>query len=649
MNATHSIGCQTNSNGNVGIVFVIENDDDLEWVLHKGTSVPYIPALYISYFTKDVLLKLRDSGRISGAILLNSKNSKRPDLGFSPDKTCPNEGFGLYANYPQYSHCTLNEWNPKNPVTDLMFIDWKIPLYLLSDEASIRSLTKCFDEHNKPNGTEPNWPLCAVELNSRMMAAANSPTCIRRSHLPLIPLANPITFCDPISSYNIISTLFPTNEKMIVKNHSLIVVATRLDSLSLFQKKAVGAYSVITTVITLLSVAHTLAANAAKFSKNDKNVLFAFFDGENWDYIGSSRAAYDLKHKSFAPIQDLIPYYKPANFSLEHISHFIELNQISSNQDTIWVHTDPISIKDNYVNQTVTDLIQLFKNKSSNLISINRTNAPIPLPPASLQSFLKEELKIPGIVLSNFEMQYANKYFNSFLDFETQENNETIRFLTNMSTLVANTIISLIDRNQIDVVADETIVKELFNCFLINTSCKLFKELTYDNMPQEITKDTSTSVAGYTNPEKMYEMSAYVSIVLRLLINFTGSVVSHSSKSECMNLMKNNSSFSFTWVGSGDNGSCISSSCFLTAALSPAFLNDSVDWKTTYSTWTESEWKISSARLFLKPSFAHEMSTLFAGIGVFLFSFGIVYIIQEYIIFTLQRNPSFSPVREPTM
>ncbi|RWS02574.1 Nicastrin-like protein [Dinothrombium tinctorium] len=562
LNATHSIGCQTNYGGNVGVVFVVENDDDLEWVLRKGKSAPYIPALYISHFTKDILLKLRDSGRISGAILLNRKQSARPEGGFSPDNTCPNYGFGLYTNkYANYAYCPANEWNPKNPATNLMYIDWRIPIYLLTDEASIRNLTKCFNDFNKPiNGSERNWPLCAVQLNSRMNAAVNTPTCMRRNNLPFIPLSNPILFCDPISSYNIIATLFPTSDNVTVNNRSVIVVATRLDSFSLFVNKAMGAYSVITSVITLLSVAHTLAQNVAKLSKTDKNVLFAFFDGENWDYIGSSRTAYDMKRKNFKPIDHFTSNYRPAKLGLEHISHFIELSQIApfESSNTLWIHRDPISNQYAYVNKTVTDLIQLIKKKSSNSIHVNKSDAQSPLPPASFQSFLKEDLNISGIVLSNYEKQYTNKYFNSFLDFENRTNNETIKFLANITSLVANTIISLVNDQEFDVKANETI------------------------------------------------------------------------------------SFTFLWMANKknkENGSCICSSCFLTEALSPAFLDDSVDWESTsYSTWTESVWRMSAARLFLKPSLTQESSTLFAGLVIFLLSFIIIYILRERLPLILQTN-----------
>lgn len=57
----------------------------------------------------------------------------------------------------------------------------------------------------------------------------------------------------------------------------------------------------------------------------DTNVLFVFFSGETYDYMGSQRFLYDMENGEFpVPASDVIPEIRPDNISL-----FIEFNQLS--------------------------------------------------------------------------------------------------------------------------------------------------------------------------------------------------------------------------------------------------------------------------------------------------------------------------------
>jgi nicastrin len=54
------------------------------------------------------------------------------------------------------------------------------------------------------------------------------------------------------------------------------------------------------------------------------------------------------------------------------------------------------------------------------------------------------------------------------------------------------------------------------------------------------------------------------------------------------------------------------------------------DWKSgLYSTWTESTWRDFSARIFLRPSWAHEAVTLAIGFVVMIISFVLVFLINS--------------------
>lgn len=49
-------------------------------------------------------------------------------------------------------------------------------------------------------------------------------------------------------------------------------------------------------------------------------------------------------------------------------------------------------------------------------LTIESFDSSIPLPPASLQGFLKKDLGIPGVVISNHRKAFTNQFYNSEWD-----------------------------------------------------------------------------------------------------------------------------------------------------------------------------------------------------------------------------------------
>ncbi|XP_073498371.1 LOW QUALITY PROTEIN: nicastrin [Phyllobates terribilis] len=94
LNATHQIGCQSSRNGDTGVIHVVEKEEDLSWVLETGPTPPYMVLLEGHLFTKNILLKFKESSRISGIAVIYS--NPPPPGGFSMDFQCPNDGFGEF-------------------------------------------------------------------------------------------------------------------------------------------------------------------------------------------------------------------------------------------------------------------------------------------------------------------------------------------------------------------------------------------------------------------------------------------------------------------------------------------------------------------------------------------------------------------------
>lgn len=171
---------------------------------------------------------------------------------------------------------------------------------------------------------------------------------------------------------------------------SVVVLTSRLDSFSFFDNLSPGADSTLSSLIAILSIAEILNRKEVASSLSDvenKALLIALFDGESFDYIGSSQAAFQMSTNSF-PLNFLTSKTQKY-INLTHLSHFIELNQVayydhSSEQYKIFLHKNLKS------NRKLEKLIDLIKDESNDLsILIQDVADNTPLPPSSAQSFLK--------------------------------------------------------------------------------------------------------------------------------------------------------------------------------------------------------------------------------------------------------------------
>lgn len=119
-----------------------------------------------------------------------------------------------------------------------------------------------------------------------------------------------------------------------------------------------------------------------------------------------------------------------------------------------------------------------------------------PLPPSSVQSFLRQGLDIAGISIADHELKYTNNFYHSI--FDTPENLNII-FPSNMSevdaynyttplgrrlqqllTNIAQTIYSVSSRKvnlTTDNKIDQVSLNKLIYCFYKNSTCDFFKSI----------------------------------------------------------------------------------------------------------------------------------------------------------------------------
>uniref|UniRef100_F7EHT7 Nicastrin n=1 Tax=Macaca mulatta TaxID=9544 RepID=F7EHT7_MACMU len=636
LNATHQIGCQSSISGDTGVIHVVEREEDLQWVLTDGPNPPYMVLLESKLFTRDLMEKLKGrTSRIAGlAVSLTKPN---PASGFSPSVQCPNDGFGVYSNSygPEFAHCREIQWNSLG--NGLAYEDFSFPIFLLEDENETKVIKQCYQDHNlSQNGSAPTFPLCAMQLFSHMHAVISTATCMRRSSIQSTFSINPEIVCDPLSDYNVWSMLKPINTTGTLKpDDRVVVAATRLDSRSFFWNVAPGAESAVASFVTQLAAAEALQ-KAPDVTTLPRNVMFVFFQGETFDYIGSSRMVYDME-KGMAQNRRLIL--------------------------KLWMHTDPVSQKNDSVRNQVEDLLVTLEKSGAGVpaVILRRPNQSQPLPPSSLQRFLRAR-NISGVVLADHSGAFHNKYYQSIYD--TAENinvsypewlspeedlnfvTDTAKALADVATVLGRALYELAGGTNFSdtVQADPQTVTRLLYGFLIKANNSWFQSILRQDLRSYLGDGPLQHYIAVSSPTNTTYVVQYA------LANLTGTVV-NLTREQCQDPSKvpseNKDLYEYSWVQGPLNSNetdrlprCVRSTARLARALSPAF--ELSQWSSTeYSTWTESRWKDIRARIFLIASKELEFITLIVGFGILVFSLIVTYCINAKadVLFIAPREP----------
>ncbi|XP_043262601.1 nicastrin isoform X1 [Colletes gigas] len=585
-NGTHQFGCSSSRSGSVGVIHFIEEEDNISWIEHNATAGPYTVVIPFSMFTRPMLLRLRNTNNINGVLLAKNVSHVRLDH-YSPEDTCPNR-------YSGYTRCNdVNPWNPFGSF--LLMEDWPFPMFFIENQTLIEAIKSCFQKHNAQNlDTQHSRPLCALEMKSFMFAAINSESCIKRSDSKVN--FNPMQFCDPLGDRNIHWPLTPINKD----KNSITLVTARLDASSLFDGLSPGAGNIVTGLVTLLATAYYLNLLFKNVTIPDNtNVVFSLLNGEAFDYIGSSRLVYDLKEGNFNALGGV-------NLKFDDIKCVIEFGQL--NKGNLYFHSN------NGKNNKMINKLQKALNASVLEGSV---------PPASIQSFLKQNPDLTAVVISNHGYQFENKFYNSILDdaeglhFNRSDPSDLAAPLANIAINVAKFLYENVT-GKLPPSADESLqsdvkdhISEMLICYLESPNCNLFR---------------SASSPGVKLTNQVLPLYVGVNRVPNTATTLTGQLLAYLTRKELPDMndtacYKNH----LVWMAAGNNftGLCINSTVNFSTAMSPAFIIDGYDMKSgKYSTWTESVWETLSVRMFLKPSAATErfsmiLGSLVAGLAFF--------------------------------
>nr|XP_061795109.1 nicastrin-like [Nerophis lumbriciformis] len=656
LNATHQIGCQSSLSGNVGVLHVLESEENLDFVLNTGIHPPYMVILEHQLFTRSIMMKLKNnSSRVAGVAVVAPNTN--PEQGVSPHTTCPNENSGVYSESydPTLAHCNRTVWNPLG--NGLSYEEFDFPIFSLKDDNETHLIRQCYLDHNRVvNGSAPVYPLCAMQLYSHMSAVTNTATCMRRNNIFSI---TPEYVCDPLGDFNIWASTRPLNNT--AKGHKMgenvVIAAARLDSRSFFFDIAPGAQSAASGFIALLAAAHALR-NVTQEAPPNRTILYTFFQGETFDYIGSSRMVYDMENKQFV-------------VDLDNVHSVMEVGQVGLRTESrLWLHSDPVSRRNASIDQEVKTLVENIQSAATELnVSASEPDSSQPLPPSSFQRFLRSR-PIPGVVIEDHRSEFSNRFYESMYDNAeylsvsypqnmTQEEQlqfvtDTAKALAEVATVVARALYRQAGGEQsqlTNINADAQIVTQMLYTFLIRSNNSWLQQIVPEKLAGHL-KDTATNFyVGVVAQQKINEPTY---LVQHLLASLTGSVV-NVTQQDCDNKRTNESDteskhmYEYTWVqgaippnATERQSYCIRSTVRISKAVSPAFDPLQEFTSEDYSTWTESRWKTIKGRIFLVASHELEMVTLGVGVGVLFTSLLLTYVLSSKadILFSSQREPT---------
>ncbi|XP_067309021.1 nicastrin [Pseudorasbora parva] len=647
LNATHQIGCQSSMSGDTGVLHVLESESDLDWILNTGPHPPYMIIMETAFFNRSVMLRMKNSSRVAGVAVIVSKTGLAEN--FSPHTTCPNQNTGVYSETygPELADCNVTVWNPLG--NGLSYEDFSFPVFALKDENQTQVIRKCYEDHNlRVNGSAPQYPLCAMQLFSHMHAVTDTVTCMRRTDLQNRFSINPEVLCDPLSDFNVWASTRPINAsaKGHAANESVVLAAARLDGRSFFWEQAPAAEGTVSGIVALLAAAQALYP-VTQLAPPPRNIFFTFFQGEAFDYIGSSKMVFDMERKEFV-------------IDLDNVHSMLEIGQVGlrSGRD-LWMHSDPMTRKNDSVWSEVSDMMKRMRSIATSLsISLDEPAVSQPLPPSSLQRFLRVR-QIPGLVLADHKASFTNRYYESMYDDAENLNvsyppnmspdeqlehvTEAAKSLAEVATLVARSLYRQAggeDAVLNNITTDPKIVTQLLYGFLIQKNNSWFRSL----LPPEVTKKGVNSILS-SGPPQFYiglgpriqgPVHSVTRFVQYIMANLTGSAT-NLTETQCQKpgdvSTENKDLFSYFWVSGpvGLNSSgpfCVRASVRLSKAVSPAF--ELLDYGSRdFSTWTESRWKSIRARIFLVASRELEMLTLGVGVAVLLLSVLVTYFISS--------------------
>ena len=230
---------------------------------------------------KETVDTLMSHSKVSGIAVLwkTLANATGPAAAYSPDAPILNkDAIAGYA--PTFA------WNAHGD--SLNFGRYRKPMWLLAEK----------DSEAVRGAAEANTRLTnghyGMAFHSQMNAGVDSETCLRRG------------MCLPMGGQSIVSSLENATKEGGGDNddeREVVYVTSRMDTTSMFHDLTPGSEGYVSGLIVQLAAQITLAellrndSSPALLKQDDlkRKLVFAYFNGEAYDYLGSKKFVHDLE------------------------------------------------------------------------------------------------------------------------------------------------------------------------------------------------------------------------------------------------------------------------------------------------------------------------------------------------------------------
>mmetsp|Transcript_1618 Transcript_1618/g.2670 ORF Transcript_1618/g.2670 Transcript_1618/m.2670 type:complete len:883 (-) Transcript_1618:55-2703(-) len=410
------------------------------------------------------------AGVLRGLLVINATADAESNNGngnmnyyYSPEAASPQGDDTPSANIAQSSY----EWNPNGdgntlvdyhglPVVYVSKADVAADLYSVSMEQSA-ALQRILDGDDSV-GADDLYPAIMAEFNYYMGPEdADSPTCLAwrnvdESWAPkCLPLAGNSVWAVAGSPESAAGRRRLEDQQQDGGGNGnqrpIVMMATSIDSTSMFHDASPGANSAATNILALLMAAKLVGSSVPDTTLDglSKRIMFGFFQAESYGYVGSRSFLRDVAYPGFqcdegravpavtknagsgddneeeVKMGCLNPLRTDLDFmKLGEISGMIAVDQVGvlGTDQTFYVHGENAGGNDNGFLANV--LLQLGSNDWTIASSAaeNDDNGQPAIPPTPLQSLVKlSEGAVGGAVLTGYDDAFVDaSYYHSHLD-----------------------------------------------------------------------------------------------------------------------------------------------------------------------------------------------------------------------------------------
>ncbi|XP_026402891.1 nicastrin-like [Papaver somniferum] len=561
--------------------------------------------------------------KVAGVLVESSTKLQNESKGFSPVEKFPQAEFSPYQklNY---------EWNPLG--SSIMWSSYNFPIFLLDEDSTV-VLQKIADKNEK---NKQAYKVDVAEFNLVMQTTKSgthdSESCLKQQS------------CLPLGGYSVMSSLPPIDVSSTQKPKSIVLAMASMDSASFFRDKSPGADSPLSGMISLVAAVDALS-HLGDLDELNKQLVFLFFTGEAWGYLGSRRFLAELDMGTDA-VHGL-------NSSL--IEMVLEIGSVgkgfSQGVSSFFAHAS----RDLPATKKTLDAFRHAHNSlRSDSINISMASSSNPgIPPSSLMAFMRKNPLTSGVVLEDFDSAFSNKFYHSQLD---DLSNIDSKSLVAAASLVARTLYILATDGKIlnttklnSINVNSSLVDELLGCLLTcepGLSCALVK--------------------GYITPTSTCP-NHYVGVILgppsstpyvedlrdtsRFLWNFLAEKTSKPRKENSTICSKDCSSKGGVCIRAETDGkgTCVLSTTRYIPAYSTRLKFDTGIWNLLPANasdvmgmvdpvWTESFWSEIGLRAYTVQNAAYDRFVLLGGISVAVLAYLAMIVTKAIVTKALKRD-----------